>query len=207
MSVQASFVDARLRARARCPSRAARACASCAAAARAARRTTARARRRSRRRRGRRAAAASAHSSSRYTSCTTCSLNGNAVPRSCASVVFATAQPLCSAADEMVVGHEHVVEEHLVELRVAGDLHERTHLDAGRLHVDDEVRDALVLRRVGIGAGEADAPPRELRVAGPHLLAREQPAVVDARRRGRQRREVGAGVGLAEQLAPDLVGA
>ena len=30
-------------------------------------------------------------------------------------------------------------EEHLVELGVAGDLHERAHLDAGRVHVDDEV--------------------------------------------------------------------
>ena len=63
-------------------------------------------------------------------------------------------------ADELVVGHEHLVEEHLVELGVARDLHERPHLDAGRLHVDDEVGDALVLRRVGVGAGEADPPPR-----------------------------------------------
>src|SRR4029077_11725352 len=39
-------------------------------------------------------AAASCQSSSRYTSCTTCSLNGNAVPRSCASVVLATTHPL-----------------------------------------------------------------------------------------------------------------
>ena len=76
----------------------------------------------------------------------------------------------------------------------------------GRLHVDDEVRDALVLRRVGVGAGQADAPARELRVRRPHLLTREQPAVVDAHGARLQRREVGAGVGLAEQLAPDLVG-
>ena len=37
----------------------------------------------------------------------------------------------------------------------------------------------------------------------PHLLAVEQPAAVDARRARRQRREVGAGARLAEQLAPD----
>ena len=35
-------------------------------------------------------------------------------------------------ADELVVGHEHLVEEHLVELGVAGDLHQRPHLDARR---------------------------------------------------------------------------
>ena len=33
-----------------------------------------------------------------------------------------------------------------------------------------------------IGAREADPPPRELRVGRPHLLARQQPAVVDAHR-------------------------
>ena len=100
-----------------------------------------------------------------YTSCTTCSLNGKLVPRSCASVVLATAQPWFELADEVVVGHEHVVEEHLVELGLAGDLDERPDLDARRVHVDDEVRDAAVLRRVGIGAGQADPPPGELRVA------------------------------------------
>ncbi len=35
-------------------------------------------------------------------------------------------------ADELVVGDEHLVEEHLVELGVAGDLYERPHLDARR---------------------------------------------------------------------------
>ena len=62
-----------------------------------------------------------------------------------------------------------------------GDLHERPDLDARRLHVDDEVGDPLVLRELGIGAGEADAPPRELRVARPHLLAVEHPPALDRR--------------------------
>ena len=47
----------------------------------------------------------------------------------------------------------------------------------------------VVLRRVGVGAGEAQAPVGELRVGRPHLLAVEQPAAVVARSpRGRQRR-------------------
>ena len=50
----------------------------------------------------------------------------------------------------------------------------------GASHVDDEVGDAAVLRRVGVGAGEADPPPGELRVGRPHLLARHEPAAVDA---------------------------
>ena len=39
---------------------------------------------------------------------------------------------------------------------VAGDLPERADVDPGRSHVDDEVRDAVVLRDVRVGAGQAD---------------------------------------------------
>ena len=89
-------------------------------------------------------------------------------------------------ADDPVLGNEHVGEEDLVELGLVGDLAQRPHLDARVAHVDDEVGDALVLRRVGIGAGEAHAPVGELRVARPHLLAVEQPAAVGARRARRE---------------------
>ena len=87
-------------------------------------------------------------------------------------------------SDEPVVGDEHVGEEHLVELRLVGDLAQRSHLDAGRVHVDDERGDALALRRVGVGAGEAPTPVGELRVARPHLLAVDDEAAVDLRRPG-----------------------
>ncbi len=78
--------------------------------------------------------------------------------RSLASVVRASFQPSSDLADQAVVGHEHVVQEHLVEHRVAGELAQRPHVDAGGLHVDEEVADALVLRHVRVGAGQADAP-------------------------------------------------
>ena len=46
-----------------------------------------------------------------------------------------------------------VVEEDLVELRLAGDLAQRPHLDAGRAHVDDQVREVPVaLARPGRSA-------------------------------------------------------
>ena len=107
-------------------------------------------------------------------------------------------------ADEAVVGDEHVGEEHLVELRLVGDLAQRAHVDTGRVHVDDERRDPLLLRRIGIGAREAPAPVGELRVARPHLLAVEHPTAVDLLGACAQRREITAGFGLAEELAPDL---
>ena len=187
--------------------RAATACASCAAAARAARRTTARARRRSRRRRARRAAAASCHSSSRYTSCTTCSLNGNAVPRSCASVVFATAQPLCSAPTRWSSGTNTSSKN--TSLNSASPVictSGRTSMPGACMST---TRYEMPLCFGASGSVRARQMPQrgELRVA---TSTPSGPRAASRRRRGTavrlQRREVGARVGLAEQLAPDLVG-
>ena len=101
--------------------------------------------------------------------------------RSLASVVRGAAPAVVLLADEAVVGHEHVVEEHLVEHRLAGELAQRPDVDAGRLHVDHEARDAVVLRLLGVGAGEADAPVGFLGHRRPHLLAVQHPAALDAR--------------------------
>ena len=57
-------------------------------------------------------------------------------------------------AEAVGVGDPHLVEEHLVEAGAAGHLAQRPHLDAGRLHVDDEPGEALVLGQVGVGAGD-----------------------------------------------------
>src|SRR3546814_8363052 len=58
---------------------------------------------------------------------------------------------------------------------------EGAHLDAGLIHVDHEVGDALVLGHVGCGAGDEDPPAGELRTGGPHLLAVDDPLVPVAR--------------------------
>jgi hypothetical protein len=109
-------------------------------------------------------------------------------------------------AHQVVAWHEDLVEEHFVELRLSGDLDQRAHVDPLRLHVDDEVRDAPMPGRLRIRAREADPPPGVARIARPHLLAADQPTVVDRHRPRRQRREIAARVRLAEQLAPDLRG-
>ncbi len=101
-------------------------------------------------------------------------------------------------------------EEHLVEHRVAGDVADRPALDAGRVHVDDERGDALVLRapleRGRVGAQQEQAPLAR--------GARRRSTSSGRSRRSRRRRgspmrahvrEVGAGLGLAEALAPVLV--
>ena len=64
-----------------------------------------------------------------------------------------------------------------------------------------------MLGHIGVGAREQEAEGGELRVGGPHLLARQPPAaVVLPLGAGLDAGQVGAGRGLGEQLTPDLVG-
>ena len=77
---------------------------------------------------------------------------------------------LADRAEPLRVRDAQVGEVDLVELGVAGELPQRTHLDARRLHVDEEVGQALVLRRLGIGAGEQQAPLGDVGLRGPDLL-------------------------------------
>src|SRR5204863_2796578 len=82
--------------------------------------------------------------------------------------------PVARSTQHVVVWHDHAVEEELRELSVAGDLLHRTYLEPGRLHVDDEQRDPLVLRGVRIGARQDAAPARELAPRDPRLLSADE---------------------------------
>ena len=73
-------------------------------------------------------------------------------------------------ADDEFVRHEDFVEEDLVEHRLTSDLAQGAHVNAGRLHVDQEVGDPLVLWRVRVGARQADRPVGAVRDRRPHLL-------------------------------------
>ena len=103
----------------------------------------------------------------------------------------------------VVVRHEDVVEEDLVELRLARDHLERAHLHTVGVHVDDHGGDAVVLGDVGVGPDGGEAEAGVVRAAGPHLLAVDQPAALDPGPPGLDPGGVAAGVGLAEELAPD----
>ncbi len=108
-------------------------------------------------------------------------------------------------AHEVRRGQAHVGEEDLVEERGACHLLDRPDLDAGRVHRADEVRDAAVLRDVGVGARDEDAELRHLGARRPDLLAVDDELVAVTHCPGRERGEIAAGSGLAEQLAPDLL--
>ena len=70
------------------------------------------------------------------------------------------------------------------------------------MHVDREVADALVLRCIGVAAGDQHAEVREVTGRRPDLLAVDDPFVPVLLGPGLQPGEVGTGDGLAEQLAP-----
>ena len=113
---------------------------------------------------------------------------------------------VADAADDVRVGDPRLLDEELVELRLAGDLAQRADLDGLLLHVHQEVGQALVLGGLAVGARDEHAPLRVLGAAGPDLLAGDDPVVAVLDRARLERREVGAGVGLGEALAPDLLG-
>ena len=113
--------------------------------------------------------------------------------------------PLADVADPVGVGDPHLGDVDLVELGLTGHLAQRAHLDAGRVHVQGEVGEALVLGRLGIGPGHQHAPVGDVGQGVPHLLPGDHPLVAVADGPGGQAGQVRAGPGLAEQLAPRLL--
>ena len=116
----------------------------------------------------------------------------NAVPRSKRSVTLVTRQPSFSVADAVGDRHAHLVEEHLAEVALAVDGPHRPDLDARLVHVEDQPGDALVLRRVGVGAHEQLAVVGDVGPGAPDLLAVDDVLVAVAHGPGAQRGEVGA---------------
>ena len=65
--------------------------------------------------------------------------------------------------------------------------------------------EAVMRRRLGIGAAHDEAPVGAVRERRPHLLAGDHPLVAVEHGAGLDVREVAAGVGLGEALAPQLL--
>ena len=124
------------------------------------------------------------------------------ISRSWPSRYLATSQPLLISPTDLVLGHLHVVEEGLAEGRIAGDQQDRPGRDAGARHVEQQEADPLMLGRGRIGAHQAEDPVGLVGIAGPDLLAVDQPVIALVLALGLQAGEVGAGAGLGIALAP-----
>jgi hypothetical protein len=111
-------------------------------------------------------------------------------------------EPPTDLADDVLVGHEGVVEGHLARHHgVAAHLRDRGDLDLRHLQVDEEQGHAVgaLLHLVqGRGAGEEQALLRQLGLGVPDLAAPHAVAAVHLRRPGGDVGGVGAGVGLGD---------
>ena len=130
------------------------------------------------------------------------------MPRSWASVEPATPQPVALVADPPVVRHEDVVELDLVELGLPGRLHERVHARRPSACMST-MRAVMPCWRFGAsGSLRVRQRPQSANWAYDvqTLRPRDPVAAVDRDGAGGERGQVAAGVGLAEELAPQLVG-
>ena len=109
------------------------------------------------------------------------------------------------AADHVVLVGFGAIEKHLGKLGAPAHLLDRAHLDAVLLHRNQDVADAAVLWRLGIGAAQHEAPVRVFGARGPDLLPFDDPLVADERGLRLDVGEVGPGSRLRVPLTPDLV--
>ena len=103
--------------------------------------------------------------------------------------------------------HARVVEEHFAEVALAVDRAHRPHVDTRLVHIEDQPRDALVLRRVGIGAYEQFAVVGDVGASTPDLLAVDDVLIAVALGARAQRSEIRPGAGFREALTPHTVAA
>ena len=99
---------------------------------------------------------------------------------------------LIQFADQIFSRHPHVVVEDFVEIGIAGDLYERTNGNTGRLHIDQQIRDAAMLRCIGISAHQQHLHVGALRETRPHFLTIDNKIITIDDRARLQSRQVRA---------------
>ena len=114
---------------------------------------------------------------------------------------------LAAPQHDLLLGHAHVGEEHFVEFRASRHRAQRAHIEAGRLHRQQQVGNPLVLRLVRLGAAQQEHHVGVVRGTGPDLLAVDHEVSVPEHAARLQRSEVAAGAGFGISLAPDDVAA
>src|SRR5690606_21953733 len=113
---------------------------------------------------------------------------------------------LAFLVDEVLDRDLDIFEEDLVDLVGLVEQDQRTHRDPGRLHVDEQEADALLLlRRGAVGAHQAEDPVAVVAQGRPDLLAVDDVVVAAALGARLERGEVRAGTGLGIALYPEIV--
>src|SRR5215469_13308252 len=108
--------------------------------------------------------------------------------------------------NQVLSGHAYVFEEYLVEAVRLRHLHQGPHGNAGCLHVNEEVADALVLGSDRVGSNQHENPIRMMCGGSPYLGAIDNEIVALFNSAGLQSCQVGSGIGFRIALAPNLLG-
>jgi len=101
----------------------------------------------------------------------------------------------------------YLFKEYFVEMFMPVRQDKRTHGNARRLHINQEIANAVVFRRIRIGAHQHENPVRVLRAGGPDLLAIHDKIIAVIHRARLQASEIRASPRLGVSLAPDDVSA
>ena len=104
--------------------------------------------------------------------------------------------PLVFFANDLVGGHSHVVQKHLIEYHPAVDARDGPHCDAGGLHVNQQERDAFLQPALAAGSHKAEHPVGVLCVGCPDLRAVDDVVAVFQFRACGKRRQIAAGIRL-----------
>ena len=126
--------------------------------------------------------------------------------RSLASVVSATDQPSPRPPIWLSAARAASVRNTSLKIDSAGHLPDGPNLDAGLVHLDDEVGQPGVLGYDRGRSGRPGSVAGDVGTRRPHLLAVDDPLLAVTLGPGLKPGQVGAGPGLGEQLAPDLAG-
>src|SRR5271169_3863637 len=105
----------------------------------------------------------------------------------------------------MVGRRDGIAEEHLVEFALSRQCAYGADLYAGLLQLDEEERDPLVLRGLGVRARQHEDPIGLARLGCPEFLAVDYPVVAVEDGTGGQRGQIRARLGLGEALTPQIV--
>src|SRR5208282_4142859 len=113
---------------------------------------------------------------------------------------------LILGAEQVLPRDSNVLEEDFVEAAIAGYLGQRPDSNSGAVHVCQQVAQAPVLRRLGIGPNEQDTHVSVMGLGGPHLLPIDEEVIALLDSLSLQRGEIRTGIGFRKPLAPDLAG-
>ena len=109
-------------------------------------------------------------------------------------------------ANQVRFGHSDIFKKNLVKLGIAVHLDERSNGNAGAVHINQQIADAVMLGRVRVGADQEKTPVRVLRPACPDFLTVHHKMIAVFHRARLEGGQVRTRARLGIALTPQLFG-